>query len=149
MRLKLYRQYTPWGTYGRIFTWESKRLVCCTVERPWLDNKPNVSCIPHGSYRLVYTKSPKFGMRFHLENKAIGVTLKAPGERTHIMLHAANVPSELEGCIAPVSYLCVMGREPGGAESTAALRRLETLLAADQENTITIFGDYPKHNDQW
>lgn len=90
MRLILERfAYHPAGTLGYLHL-PGRRLF--TVEQAWRDNQPNISCIPEGSYRCVPVKSPRFGATYEVGH--------VPG-RSHILLHAANWPSQLEGCIAP------------------------------------------------
>ncbi len=63
-----------------------------TLELPWLDNRPRVSCIPPGSYELLVTRSFKF------RRKLIEV-LGVDG-RAGIRIHGANRVEELRGCIA-------------------------------------------------
>ncbi len=63
-----------------------------TLERPWLNNAPHISCIPAGRYRVKFTASAKFG-REMLE------ILNVPG-RGGIRIHGANHWSQLEGCVA-------------------------------------------------
>lgn len=70
----------------------------CTVEAPWQDNKPFVSCVPAGTYRVRRDNVGRFNYY---------VLLDVP-ERSDIELHPANFfinPNtniqELEGCIAP------------------------------------------------
>lgn len=64
-----------------------------TVERPWLGNKLSISCIPDGTYNMTRVDSPKFGeSRWEISNVS--------GGRTHILVHSANLPAELEGCVA-------------------------------------------------
>jgi hypothetical protein len=67
------------------------KQLCCTCERPWLDNTPDVSCIPPGSYDFTTYESPTKGQ--------VWITQDVPG-RTNIEVHSANWPSQLEGCIA-------------------------------------------------
>tara|TARA_R110000782_G_C14778715_1_gene409762 strand:+ start:207 stop:551 length:345 start_codon:yes stop_codon:yes gene_type:complete len=66
-------------------------LSLYTVERPWLDNKAFVSCIPDGNYRIKRVDSPRFG-------KNMWEVAEVPN-RTHILLHAANYPHNVKGCI--------------------------------------------------
>ena len=75
-------------TIGRL---EHEDIYFYTVERPWLDNTPNVSCIPDGTYIVGRTNSPRFG-----EN--MWEVLDVPG-RTHILIHVANYPHNVKGCI--------------------------------------------------
>lgn len=61
-----------------------------TVERPWLKNRVNESCIPEGFYECRRVDSPRFGSTFEIV---------VPG-RSHILFHSANWASELLGCVA-------------------------------------------------
>ena len=61
-----------------------------TVERPWLDNEPYVSCIPAGTYKAFARVSPSNGNVIEL--------MDVPG-RTFIQFHVANWAWQLEGCI--------------------------------------------------
>ena len=68
-----------------------KNFKCKTLERPWKDNKPNISCIPKGTYRAKWTFSPKF-LKYTYE--ILGVP-----KRSGIRFHAANFWFDLNGCI--------------------------------------------------
>lgn len=69
----------------------SENGIFATVERPWLDNQRNVSCIPDGTYTVKRINSPKFGKR-------CWEVTKVP-DRSHILFHVANYPHNVEGCI--------------------------------------------------
>lgn len=77
----------------------NKTFECYTIERPWKNNKPYVSCIPPQPnesrwYEVeVLAHSPSFNYP-HL-------WIKDVPDRTWIKVHRANRPSELHGCIAP------------------------------------------------
>ncbi|UCC71270.1 MAG: hypothetical protein JSV86_12860 [Gemmatimonadota bacterium] len=77
----------PFGTYGELFLPE---FSCLTVERPWMDNRPNISCIPPGVYKV----SPTMFRGLYKTLEVEGV----PG-RSLIKIHKANVPDDLRGCI--------------------------------------------------
>jgi hypothetical protein len=62
-----------------------------TIERPWIDNKVRVSCIPEGEYLVLPDNTGRF-QYFSVKN----VT-----NRSAIEIHPANYASELMGCIAP------------------------------------------------
>ena len=79
----------PKGVLGILTAGEFK---CFTVERPWLENQRNISCIPNGFYQV----RPFNGKRF----KNVAEITNVP-DRSYILFHAANRPLELEGCIAP------------------------------------------------
>ena len=75
-------------TIGRLL---HEGLSFYTVERPWKDNEPFVSCIPDGSYRVKRVNSPKYG-----EN--MWEVAEVPN-RTHILFHIANYPHNVKGCL--------------------------------------------------
>lgn len=95
MELVLSRTYHASGTNG--FLHLNGKPLCFTIELPWRENKPRVSCIPEGRYLLEQRYSDKF--RHHLLVTAV------PG-RDLILIHPANnAIKELQGCIAPVSTI--------------------------------------------
>ena len=129
MELELIRTYFPDGTNGEIIYNGSR--ICFAIELPWLNNTPEVSCIPEGRYELVKWYSPKFGNHLRV--------LNVPG-RDLIMVHPANdALKELRGCIAPVSLLTAEGK---GAASRVALNKLIDLtypiLNEQQQVFLTI-----------
>lgn len=67
-------------------------FACKTVERPWLNNANNISCIPTGTYQVKWTLSPKF-MKYTYQ------VMNVPN-RSGIRIHSANYYSQLQGCIA-------------------------------------------------
>jgi len=67
-----------------------------TLELPWRENESNRSCIPTGLYRL-RVRSASESQRFSYRHVEL---LDVPG-RSAILIHAANWPAELRGCIAP------------------------------------------------
>src|SRR5882757_6858222 len=111
MELELTRNCFAGGTNGQLL-YDGKR-ICYTIELPWKDNVPRVSCIPPGRYALAKRYSPKFGRHLQLVN--------VPG-RQWILIHPANdALLELEGCIAPVTELTGEGK---GSQSRMAFLRL-------------------------
>ena len=113
MKLKMLTFSNNICTIGNIY--RGKELICCTIERPWLGNKPYVSCIPAGTYTIRPAKSPKFGDTYQVCD-VVG--------RTHILFHKANKASELHGCIAPVSSYGIMDFEWAGFDSKPAYNKL-------------------------
>lgn len=86
---------TPDVTHGKLSIVDPAGKVlfsCFTLELPWKDNKPQISCIPPGQYRLLHRSSPKYANHLHV--------LDVPG-RSYILIHPANYVSQLRGCIAP------------------------------------------------
>lgn len=67
-------------------------FTCKTLERPWLGNQHNISCIPLGQYNCVLS---------HLSTMNISAyELQDVNGRSGIFIHPANLVSQLEGCIA-------------------------------------------------
>jgi hypothetical protein len=91
MKITLQRvTFTPESpTYGVLLS--HGLPLCVTLERPWMDNKTGVSCVPPGDYRVTKFTSPSKGDVFLLHDVP---------DRTMIEIHIANKASELEGCIA-------------------------------------------------
>lgn len=62
-----------------------------TIELPWKDNAPRVSCIPNGVYQFVKEYSP------HAKKKRI--ELKGVAGRSEIQIHAGTKTEDVKGCI--------------------------------------------------
>lgn len=84
--------YSHMGVFGTLSVGD---FQCFTVERPWLDNAPNVSCIPSGFYQM------KLG-RYNRGNEGRGYPayeIQGVEGRSLIKLHRANVMLEVRGCL--------------------------------------------------
>ena len=91
LKFKLQRMYQDSEmTLGRLTVDTLPAWEGYTVERPWLKNRPYVSCIPAGIYKAFTRVSPSNGKVIELE----GVP-----DRTFIQFHIANWAWQLEGCI--------------------------------------------------
>mgnify|MGYP001580894019 CR=1 FL=1 len=82
--------FRPDSTMGELSV--NGAAECFTMERPWLDNAPEVSCIPAGSYEVVKTFSGHF-------KRMMPLLVDVPN-RSEIRIHPANWVTQLEGCIA-------------------------------------------------
>jgi len=63
------------------------------LERPWLNNQRNISCIPPGTYRVKYLRrsaSGRYRNCYHV--------LNVPG-RTGILIHQGNIADHSHGCL--------------------------------------------------
>ena len=91
--------YSEAGTFGKltIGNWH-----CFTVERPWADNKPFLSCIPEGQYILKKTSTPSHKNTFVLTSTLLNVReFEQPTGRYAILIHKGNTIEDVVGCIAP------------------------------------------------
>lgn len=126
MELELIRTYYPNGTNGELKY--NGKLICYTIELPWLENKSQVSCIPEGRYELVKRFSVKY--KHHL-------LVKAVAKRSYILIHPANdAKKELKGCIAPVSILTAEGK---GLRSRIARDKLHSIIYPELEKGKPVF----------
>lgn len=110
LRRYLHDLEATWG-----FITHRGRAVCWTLECPWLGNKPFVSCIPAGSYRIVRHESPKFGICLAVANP--------PEGRSGILIHPGSKRSDTQGCILPG----LVPERYGVSGSREALTRLMAL----------------------
>ncbi len=63
---------------------------CFTLELPWINNEPDISCIPKGIYRYYSKDSPANGHVLELADVY---------SRRYIQIHAGNYTRQTLGCI--------------------------------------------------
>lgn len=103
--------------------------VCATLELPWLDNRPGVSCIPEGNYVCGWYLSPTHGETL--------IVNKVP-DRSYILFHAGNTCLDTNGCIlVGEGYGTWQGR-PAVFRSKVALSALKGLCSGVKEFPLTI-----------
>jgi hypothetical protein len=125
------QEYTDKSIIGSFYY--DGEFICYSLERPWLDNAQNVSCIPAGEYELEYHKYKNKIDTWAL----IGETVDHyPGDkqRNLILIHPANKPSELQGCIAT-------GKKKGidkMIDSRKGFNRLKNIIVSKSINYISI-----------
>lgn len=97
-----------------------------TLELPWKDNAPDVSCIPAGTYPLRRRFSPKHGqVLFWIDD--------VPG-RVAAEIHVGNTVKDTLGCV-----LVGLGQEPGAiVRSKEAFHRFMEAMDGIDETTIDI-----------
>lgn len=93
--------------------------VFYTMEQPWRDNKPNISCIPVGKYICKWHKSPKYGWVY--------LVTDVPG-RSFILFHPGNVVGHTKGCILIGSRFGYLGNAPAVLSSRTATRKFFELM---------------------
>ncbi len=126
MELELIRTYFPNGTNGE-FLFNGKR-VCSSIELPWHDNKPRVSCIPEGRYELTKRYSQRFGHHLLVNNVV---------NRSYILIHAYNdALKESKGCIGPVSICTGEGK---GNNSRLSLKKLLAMTSIEFQKGNKVF----------
>lgn len=111
------------GTYGTLSLGEFR---CFTIERPDLGNTPWLSCIPEGLYKAHRGEFSRGRPPYpNLEIEDV------PG-RSGIEVHGANLPDELNGCIALAEALKWQTDAIRGTYSKRALQKLLAELETDE-----------------
>jgi len=113
------------GTFGRIV---GPGITLLTGELPWRENRPSISCIPEGFYRVEWTWSPRFRRFMYLVDGVVG--------RSGIRKHSANLmgdaalgyKSQLNGCIALGERLGWLDMQKAVLLSAPAVRRFEEAM---------------------
>ena len=104
-----------------------------SIERPWLNNKKAVSCIPKGVYKFVphnWESSAKFKFA------KVWRLLDVPN-RTAILIHNGNTSKDVIGCIAVGSIRGSLGGKHAVLNSRETLDKLRAIIG-EHGGTITI-----------
>lgn len=115
-----------------------------SLELTWLPDPdfpggmPDKSCVPPGIYQLALHDTPKHPKSFALVNIELGVMHEPdpayPNARIACLIHVANFPAELEGCIG-------VGMTAGSCEiweSAIALAHFKSEVPWQAGHTLTI-----------
>jgi len=126
------------GTPGKLIVDD---FECVTMEREWADNRPFVSCIPAGHYKLEPHESQKYGKTWAIVGETVS-HLQTDAKRYACLIHSANYAYQLSGCIAP-------GEAHGGhnghfmvTRSKATLKELLHLLEGGAHTLTIKWEDY-------
>lgn len=101
------------GCYGTFIL--DRRIICYSLELPWLGNIPTKSCIPVGTYPLTKINHARYQSCFQVDNVPL---------RSGILIHPGNTLSDTKGCILPG-----LDVDPLGVKSSrpALIRLLQSL----------------------
>jgi len=124
------RNYETVGTFGIMVLEDGCQLF--TVERPYIDNLPNVSCIPEGIYPLRLRSSPLIVRTTKGKYEKGWQVCEVPG-RDLIELHVANYPRDLKGCIGVGMKTGFIGSERAVLKSAVAFDELMSRLDGRDE----------------
>ncbi len=121
------------GTLGRLYADRDDMIgvddfVCYILERPWIKNQVNVSCIPDGVYEVAPDEEGKYIGHPEIQD--------VPG-RTEIIIHPANEVHEIIGCLAPGSSFAISSSgEPTVISSRVAYEKVLEKLGTTFNLTI-------------
>lgn len=108
------------GTFGQMFI--NGNQICVTAELPWLDNHPGTSCIPTGTYECIPHNSPSHPNTWEVSNVP---------NRSAILIHNANLPSQLLGCIGVGDTYGTIDGQRAVLNSVATLNKLREILPSN------------------
>ncbi|MCU0949509.1 MAG: DUF5675 family protein [Burkholderiaceae bacterium] len=109
------------GTFGGLFL--DGALLGHTIELPWRENARQVSCIPTGTYRVRWSRSPRL-RRFTYE------ILDVPG-RDGIRVHEGNFAGDKAAGFDSHSLGCpLVGQRAGHLKNRAGQWQRAVLLSA-------------------
>lgn len=123
----------------QIILGEFDQFSCYTIERAYHGNKPFKSSIPAGKYELVWSDSPKYGRVLSVVGGKVSLTPSPSYERFAIRVHAANLASQLEGCIAPGDSVDVIKGRIAVTNSRSTLRELEAAVGENDHVPLHIY----------
>ena len=132
--------HLPGGTFGQLALPNS--FTCATVELPWKYNKQMVSCIPEGTYTMKKRESGVVQRSTRKRYKQGWEITQVPN-RSYIMVHPGNWPSNFNGCIGVGREILPM-KDPGSDcflgvnHSQATFSELMALLDYEEEWQIVI-----------
>ena len=125
LKLTLYRLISDNnGTHGVLF--KNNQKICYMADPPWKNNKPNVSCIPPGTYNVTYLARSASG-----KYRDVYLLHDVPN-RLAILIHAGNLTGDIglglkthsHGCLLPGLRLGKLANQRAVLASRAALNKL-------------------------
>lgn len=134
--LTLKRTYFPDRTEGKLY--DGDNFLIDILERPWLDDIPNISCIPEtGTLRQtdVYCFDFHDSVRLPFCWEAINMQ----DGRNGICIHSANYVWQIEGCLATGMEFGRIGNNNAVLESVSALNYLREYIGKDENGNLLPF----------
>lgn len=129
-------EQTDFATYGQLIDAENK-AVAVTLERPWLNNQHDVSCIPAGTFTALRFPAGS-GKRPYDVFKLTNV----PG-RSDIEIHIGNLPHDTEGCILLGSNFGPVNGQRGITGSAAAFSKFMTSMRGVDTFALVVLDPEP------
>ena len=110
-------------------------FVGLSLERGWMNNAKNNSCIPSGTYKVVLEYSPQF-------NRLLW-EIKGVRNRSECKFHAANFWFQLNGCVALGLRLKKLNSDRyfDITNSSNTMRAFHTALRGYKEAILIITGE--------
>jgi len=119
-----------------------------TLEPPWRDNAPRVSCVPSGTYQIALQPSEKTSQATNGRQRTAWFLQSVPN-RSSVLIHPGNFESDTKGCIlVGLAFETINGR-PGLAKSGLAFAAMMQAFAAHMPTHLVIAWAeaQPMHNE--
>ncbi len=113
------------GTFGVLRT--PLGFKALSIELPWRENRSNISCIPPGEYKMIWTYSPTFKRMMYI---ALGTS-----PRSGIRLHPGNLAGDvLQGLRSHFKGCIGLGARTGVLSGQRAVLTSAPVVAAFQNH---------------
>ena len=116
------------ATLGRLIDSDYNE-ICKTLENPWLNNYPEISCIPEGTYKWVKDDEGRFKYWKLLD--VLG--------RSNIEMHPGNKEKDTKGCILLGQDWVIMDDELAVNSSRNTFDRIISEALLPDEFELEIF----------
>jgi len=123
---------------GTISTVKVKDTLFYGIERPWLENRSSISCIPTGDYVLEPHESVKFGNTWAFVGGSVSHWPHENNVRNACLIHVANWSHQVQGCLGLGLSHGIDDRGFLVKSSRDAMSQLRSILKEDQTYTCTI-----------
>ena len=115
---------------------------CYTIERPWANNRPMLSCIPTGRYGLKLGRYNRGGYPAYV--------LQDVPHRTYIKIHKANTKKDVVGCIGLGKDLGYVDNQWAVTNSRMAYEHFMETMDGQQISEIGIVScPFDLHAEPW
>jgi len=139
MHLDLHRWYRPEETAGVLTLVESGDKFY-TIEKPWRNNTPFLSCIPEGNYVLVPHDTRKYPDTWAMVGGTVSHGPDPAFERYACVFHSANYSDQLTGCVGPGLGMQILKESVATYRSGDAMKAIRKALRGSIHHTLTIRG---------
>jgi len=125
------------GTFGQL---ECQGETFYTVEKPFKNNLPFVSCVPAGEYSLMPYQSVKYGDTFKLVSVPNNVMPDKIDDKIRygILIHRGNTVDNVVGCIAVGDKLGMVNGKWAVMNSRQTMDRLRKLWQKEKPLKLEI-----------
>jgi hypothetical protein len=130
--------YGPWGVFGRLKIGDFESF---TVELPWRDNQPSISCIPCGVYRLKLSQYYRGGYP--------AFEICDVPNRSRILIHVGNTIDDILGCVCPGKKLGFLRDKWAVLRSRKAFRGFMAAMDGTTDTFISVENTKQLAGLQW